>query len=329
MRNRAILMLLLAAIMGVTAVFLARGWLARQVPAPVAAVQPETAPQKMSSVVVAKLPLRFGDELNRDNLRVVEWPAESVPDGTFNSIDAILEGEERRVALRDVAVNELILQSRVSGFGGRATLSALLESDMRAVTIRVNEVQGVAGFVLPGDRVDVMFTRPQDVGGARRANGAPVTDVLLQNLKVLAVDQVADNLKNQPVVAKAVTVEVSTEDAQKLTLASQVGSLSLALRSFGNASYANAGTVTVGSLMSRPQLQVASTEPVEIDEPAPVLPATHDMRIVRGTSVTVEAVSPEGAVVPPLARPAPKPALTEPEPTPATPGAPARVSWAN
>lgn len=282
-------MLFLACIMGGAAVFLARGWLERQMPAPVAAT---AAPKAViTSVVVAKLPLRFGDELNRDNLRLVEWPAGAVPEGAFTTIDEVLSGKERRVALRDIAVNELVLKGRVSGFGGRATLSALLDLEMRAVTIRVNDVNGVAGFVLPGDRVDLMFTRPANAASGAREPAPPVTDVLLQNLKVLAVDQVADSLKDQPVLAKAVTVEVSTEEAQKVTLASQVGTLSLALRNFGNTHAAHAATVTVDGLLSRP-VQVASTEPAPTAE-APAPAPSYQVRIVRGTQATSESVTPE------------------------------------
>ncbi|TIP32925.1 MAG: Flp pilus assembly protein CpaB, partial [Mesorhizobium sp.] len=108
-----------------------------------------------------------------------------------------------------------------------ATLSAVLDEGMKAVSIRVNDVLGVAGFVFPGDRVDVLLSRTvRDSDGADKS----FVDVLLQSVKVLAVDQVADATKDNPTVVKAVTVEVSTKDAQKLTLAAGAGQLSLALR---------------------------------------------------------------------------------------------------
>jgi len=283
-------MLLLACVMGGTAVFLARGWLERQVrPQIVAAIpEPQPQPQAMTTVVVAKLPLRFGDELNRENLRVMNWPTDAVPDGGFTSIDEILAGNERRVALREIGVNELVLKNRVSGFGGRATLSAVVAQDMRAVTIRVNDVQGVAGFVLPGDRVDVIFTRPEGAAEAAHSNTPPITDVLLQNLKVLAIDQFTESQKDKPVIVKAVTLEASTEEAQKLTLAAQVGNLALALRNFGNTDLAQAGQITVNGLLARASAP-APGEPAS----EPVRSSKYAVRILRGTDESTQEVTPE------------------------------------
>jgi pilus assembly protein CpaB len=118
----------------------------------------------------------------------------------------------------------------VSGSGGRAALSALLEEGKRAVTIRVDDVRGVAGFVLPSDRVDVVLIRAET-----RSNGATETysDLLVEDVKVLAVDQLLNERTEQPTVAKAVTLEATTEQAQKITLAANIGKLSLILRQPG------------------------------------------------------------------------------------------------
>ncbi|HYH17749.1 MAG TPA: Flp pilus assembly protein CpaB [Azospirillum sp.] len=285
-------MLLLACVMGGTAVFLARGWLERQNRPQMIAATPQAPVQPaLTTVVVAKIPLRFGDELNRENLREVNWPSDAVPDGGFTSIDGVLSGGERRVALRDIGANEPLLKGRVSGFGGRATLSALVGPDMRAVTIRVNDVQGVAGFVLPGDRVDVIFTRPEGAAESARPQSPPIADVLLQNLKVLAVDQLADSQKDKPVPAKAITLEASTEEAQKLTLASQVGTLSLTLRNFANSNFAEAGTITVSGLLSR-QLEPAPAESIAEPTAEPAR-ALHSVRILRGIESSMQDVTPE------------------------------------
>jgi len=121
-----------------------------------AAPLPATQP-----VVVAARDLGFGATLDKASLRVVDWPATSVPPGSFASLaDLIPPGAEPRVALRTIAPGEPVLEGRVSGAGGRASLSTQIASGMRALTIPVNVVKGVAGFVLPGDRVDVMLTRP-------------------------------------------------------------------------------------------------------------------------------------------------------------------------
>ncbi|WP_244661527.1 Flp pilus assembly protein CpaB [Mesorhizobium huakuii] len=129
--------------------------------------------------------------------------------------------------MQAIGVNEPVLTTKITGPGQRATLSAVLGDGMKAVSIRVNDVLGVAGFVFPGDRVDVLLTRT-----VRSNDGADQSfvDVLLQGMRVLAVDQVADESKDSPTVVKSVTLEASTKDAQKLTLAAGAGQLSLALR---------------------------------------------------------------------------------------------------
>src|SRR3979409_1692603 len=111
------------------------------------------------------------------------WPAAAVPQGAFRSIPDVLTAG-KRVVLTAIEANEPILASKITGPGQRATLSAAIADGMKAVTIRVNYVEGVAGFVLPGDRVDVSLTRQND-------KSAATTDVVLQNIKVLAIDQTA------------------------------------------------------------------------------------------------------------------------------------------
>jgi len=233
-------MLGLALLLAVASVFLARSWIQDRMQ-PVAAVQDK--PQvETTQVVVAASKLQFGNKIQREHLRVVDWPAAAVPEGSFKSIDDILgkketSGKEKnkeipaRVALRTIEVNEPILKGKITGFGGRASLSTLIAPGMRATTIRVNDITGVAGFVLPGDRVDILLTRdPNGTGGRRGRGGNLQTDVFLQNMKVLAIAQDANEDRSKPAVVKAVTLEVTPTQAQKLTLAQKLGSLSLALR---------------------------------------------------------------------------------------------------
>jgi len=183
---------------------------------------------------VASTQLHFGNKVRREHLRVVDWPTAAVPEGSFKPIDEILGKEEvdektgvkkkaeDRTALRTIEVNEPILKSKITGFGGRASLSTMISPGMRASTIRVNDITGVAGFVLPGDRVDILLTQKLDAGLQ--------TDVFLQNMKVLAIAQDANEDRSKPAVVKAVTFEVTPTQAQKLTLAQKLGSLSLSLR---------------------------------------------------------------------------------------------------
>lgn len=221
MRANTLIMIVLAGIFGVLAVVLVNIWLANQrsAMASITGVQGDT-------VVVAAVPLKFGDTLTADKLREIPWPAGAVPAGAFKTTKDALAGEGAKQALQAIGANEPVLAAKITGPGQRATLSAVLGVGMKAVSIRVNDVLGVAGFVFPGDRVDVLLTRTVRDGGVDKS----FVDVLLQSVKVLAIDQVADESKDSPTVAKAVTVEVDTKDAQKLTLAAGAGQLSLALR---------------------------------------------------------------------------------------------------
>jgi pilus assembly protein CpaB len=229
-----------AVVFGVIAVFIAQVWLNNQ--ASLQARNMEANKQQVAThtIVVAKEPLRFGAELNASMLQEVPWPSESMPAGAFATINELLAGG-RRVVLAAIEANEPVLALKITGAGQRATLSALVQPGKKAVTIRVNDVEGVGGFVLPGDHVDVVLTRQLDKGSA-------TTEVVLQNTKVLAVDQSADDRLFKASVAKSVTLEVDTVDAQKVWLASSVGSLSLLLRKAGETAEVRTRKVTLDDL---------------------------------------------------------------------------------
>jgi pilus assembly protein CpaB len=217
-------MMVSAALFGLLAVFLARSWLSHQ--DRVKTVESRPVPVATRNVVVASVPLRFGQPLVSQNLREVSWPDGAVPAGTFTSINDLL-APGKRIVLSAIEPNEPILAAKVTGQGQKATLSAIIQDGMKAATIRVGDVEGVAGFVLPGDHVDVLVTRRQ---GERAVN---TTDLVLQNVRVLAVDQLADDAAEKPMIAKAVTLEVDTNAAQRLSLAASIGALSLTLRKAG------------------------------------------------------------------------------------------------
>ncbi len=288
MRKRGILMLGLACVMGVAAVYLARGWLETRMKS--SGVSERSVPA--TTVVVARRALSFGDHVKAEFLQEIEWPASAVPSDAFKTVAELVGTGETRVVLRTVEVNEPILKTKISGFGGKATLSAIIGPDMRAVTVRVNDVVGVAGFVLPGDRVDVLLTRKQLV---MPRDEQPYTDVLLQSVKVLAVDQEANEKSQKPVVAKAVTLEVTPHQAQKLTLAAQVGYLSLALRKDTNVEAAPLTTVNLRDLRPYVEPVIAFNKPVE--NVAPRLRVTQ-VNIVRGFKATIETVPVEEPPMP-------------------------------
>jgi pilus assembly protein CpaB len=237
-RSSTIVMIGFAVLFGLLAVFIAQAWLNSQAEMRARSLESQKKPIATQTVVVAAKPLRFGAELGAMSLREVAWPEDAVPVGAFNRIADLTAS--RRVVLTAIEANEPVLSSKITGSGQRATLSAILQDGMKAVTIRVNDVEGVAGFVLPGERVDVVLTRQLDKNAA--------SDVVLQNVRVLAVDQLADERAEKPSVAKAVTLEVEQTSAQKLALAATVGTLSLALRKAGEAAAANTRRITLSDL---------------------------------------------------------------------------------
>ena len=243
MRSSTIIMIAVAAVFGLLAVFVAQSWLNSQAEARLKSLEAQKVkPTATSTLVVASRPLRFGNELSASSLREMPWPIDSIPQGGFRSIQDML-GQGKRVVLTAIEANEPVLASKITGQGQRATLSAMIGDGHKAMTIRVNDVDGVAGFVLPGDRVDVMLSRQIDKGNA-------VNDVVLKNAKVLAIDQLADERTDKPSVVKAVTLEVDIAGAQKLALAGQIGTLALTLRRAGDSEPTASRPITLSDLFN-------------------------------------------------------------------------------
>jgi len=242
-RSSTIIMIAVAAVFGLLAVFVAQSWLNSQAEARLKSLEAQKVkPTATSTLVVASRPLRFGNELSASSLREMPWPIDSIPQGGFRSIQDML-GQGKRVVLTAIEANEPVLASKITGQGQRATLSAMIGDGHKAMTIRVNDVDGVAGFVLPGDRVDVMLSRQIDKGNA-------VNDVVLKNAKVLAIDQLADERTDKPSVVKAVTLEVDIAGAQKLALAGQIGTLALTLRRAGDSEPTASRPITLTDLFN-------------------------------------------------------------------------------
>ena len=243
MRSSTIIMIAVAVVFGLLAVFVAQSWLNSQAEARLRSLEAQKGPPVSApTIVFASRQLRFGNELSASVLREMPWPADAVPQGAFRSIPEVLTAG-KRVVLTAIEANEPVLASKITGLGQRATLSATIGEGHKAVTIRVNDVDGVAGFVLPGDRVDVMLSRQLEKNSA-------INDVVLKNTRVLAVDQLADERSDKPSVAKAVTLEVDLAGAQKLSLASQVGTLSLALRKAGDQDSTASRPITLADLVN-------------------------------------------------------------------------------
>jgi pilus assembly protein CpaB len=238
-RTSTFVMIGFAVLFGALAVFLAQIWLNNQAELRMRSLEAhKKAEPPAHTIVVASEPLRFGDDISARALREVPWPSDALPAGAFSKISELTA--DKRVVVMPIEVNEAVLATKITGPGQRATLSATLQNEMKAVTIRVNDVEGVAGFVLPGDHVDVVMSRSDQ--------NAATNDVVIQNARVLAIDQLADERADKPSVAKAVTLEVDVASGQKLALASTVGTLSLMLRKAGELAETMSRRVTLADL---------------------------------------------------------------------------------
>jgi pilus assembly protein CpaB len=234
MRPNSIVILVIAIVLGGIAAFLARNWLLSRT---------QVTATATTTIVAAGKQLPFGTPLAEDNVIEMPWAASVLPAGSFTTKQALFK-DGRRITLATVQQNEPILNSKVTGPGERASLSTLLGQDKRAITIRVDDVRGVAGFILPNDRVDVVLIRSDSDSGGRK----DYSDLLLQDVKVIAVDQIVSERKDNPTVAKAVTLEVTPQEAQKITLATDIGHLSLILRKAGDTNVVTNQRVTTADL---------------------------------------------------------------------------------
>jgi pilus assembly protein CpaB len=225
------------------------------------------AKDPVSTIVVAAGPLEYGATLTDDNVSQIAWESSIFPEGAFKSkVDLLKDGT--RAALTSMKRNEPVLSSRITAPNQLASLAALTEPGMRAVAIRVDEANEVAGFVRMGDRVDVVLT----TSNVRNKPSSSHADVLLQGIKVLATGQIANDRQDHPTVVATVTVEVSTEQAQKLILAGSVGTLSLVLRQAGDANPEAVRRITLAD--------IGESEPVA----APAPPRTAEVWVYRGDS---------------------------------------------
>jgi pilus assembly protein CpaB len=216
MKNkRAVVMMALAVLLGLAAVALAARWLLN---APAAST---------GRIVVAGADIDIGQRLAPQMFKLADWPADSVPKGAFTD-PAKLSG---RVLRGSVLAGEPLSESKLAPAGTLGGLSALITEGKRAITVRVNDVIGVAGFALPGNYVDIIVsTETLPDPNAAQARERNISKIVLERILVLAVAQEVNRDEIRPKVVNAVTLEVTPEQAEKLDLARSVGTLSLALR---------------------------------------------------------------------------------------------------
>jgi pilus assembly protein CpaB len=191
-------MLVAAILLGLAAVFFARMFLLNP-----AGEQQTTQNVQTVSAVVAAQPFAFGEKIVPEKLKVVAWPANGLPPGSFQRIADAVGTDDNRVALRAIDANELLTEKAVSGKDTRLSGSPLLGKEMRAVSVPIGEASGAGGFLAPGDRVDVYVTHPAG------EETLPYTDQLMQNVRVLAVGQDKNLSKDKPEIVKTATLEVT------------------------------------------------------------------------------------------------------------------------
>lgn len=219
MGTRSVLIAILGVAVAGGSAFMAREYLDRS--AAVASTDPESA---LVSVIVAGRDIPFGQPIQAQVLQVMSWPRSALPPGAITDLDTLVPepGMPPRRATRAMAQGELILASKVSNFGEKVTIVQTLGENTRAMAIRVDAETAVGGFVTPGDTVDIVMTQ----GSADKMRAVTI----LQNVRVLGVDQQSDEQVDQPSVARTVTVEVTPQQSQTLALAQKAGTLSLSLR---------------------------------------------------------------------------------------------------
>jgi pilus assembly protein CpaB len=186
--------------------------------------QTPQAPIRLIELAVVQENVRFGQQLKPEHVKMVPWPRESAPLNGFARMEDLFgDGSEPRTVLRRMEPNEPVLSSKVTGFGVKATVAALLDPGMLAFTIPVDAQKSVGGFLLPGSRIDVFLTVNDRETG-------PTTRLVMQNLEVIAIDQDTDIDRVEARLARTVTVQGDAQAVQGLTLASTTGTMSIALR---------------------------------------------------------------------------------------------------
>jgi pilus assembly protein CpaB len=260
MRNiKAIALLVVALVAGLAAAIYAASWVAQR------------GNLASTKVVVAAVDIELGSKINPQMITMVDWPTASVPDGAFRDVNVLQE----RVVKVAVQRGDAVLERKLAPPGSKGGLSAVIAQGKRAMTVRVNDVVGVAGFALPGTYVDVMVNTQDTTKGAEPGQ---ISMTVLENVLVLAVAQESGRDDTKPKVVSAVTLELTPEDAEKLDLARSVGTLSLVLRNQLDKQQAATTGITRAQLLTLKQRAIIKTPATTATAvPAPVVVRTRAM----------------------------------------------------
>jgi len=277
MNMRAMTMLLFALLAAVGAVVAASKWL-------------QTRSMQTEKVVVMISPLNMGEKINVGMLKRIDWPKTSLPEGFFGDIEKL----DGRVVKYSLQHGEPVLESKLAPVGSRGGLSAVIAEGKRAITVKVNEVVGVAGFALPGNYVDIIVNTNQAEQSGSEDN---ISKIVLKHILVLAVGDDVNADADKPKVVNAVTLEVTPEQAEMIDLARSVGNLSLVLRNQSDPGDIATQGITKEALLSMVPKNAGPMMPV-ISKPrakktivaavAPVVVTKKCTKVFTGTTESLE-----------------------------------------
>jgi pilus assembly protein CpaB len=275
MRNpRAIAMLVLSVVIGLGATIVAAGWVAQQ------------GHVASNRIVVAAIDIELGSRLNPQMLKTVDWPSGSIPPGALSDPQLLQD----RVVKTSVLRGEPVLEAKLAPVGTKGGLSAVIPEGKRAMTVRVNDVIGVAGFALPGNYVDIVVNTQLE-GEARNGQDKQISKIVLEHILVLAVAQEANRDETKPKVVNAVTLELTPEQAEKLDLARSVGTLSLVLRNQIDRKEVDTRGIMKRQLLigdtvqAEPPAEPAKPQPAKVvyrTNPAPSEKKTEKVEVIKG-----------------------------------------------
>jgi pilus assembly protein CpaB len=259
MKNkRAFTVMAVAIVFGLAAVLFASRWLLTQ------------RGSSSGRIAVAAADISLGQRLTPEMFKLADWPADSVPKGAFTDPQKL----SGRVLKNNLLMGEPVSEIKLAPSGTLGGLSALIAEGKRAITVRVNDVIGVAGFALPGNYVDIIVSTQKDAAPGSDMREQSISKIVLERILVLAVAQEVNRDETKPKVVNAVTLEVTPEQAEKLDLARSVGTLSLALRNQvdpQSASTEGATKLTLLPLAAPPAAPKPAPKPAPAARPAPVV----------------------------------------------------------
>ena len=279
MKNvKALALLFLALLVGAAAAVYAANWASQQ------------GNTRSSMVAVAAADIELGSKITPQMLTLIDWPSGAIPPGAFTQTNLLVD----RVVKVTVTRGDPIVERKLAPAGTQGGLSAVIAEGKRAMTVRVNDVVGVAGFALPGNYVDVMVNAQQERG--KGDDNRQISKTVLEHVLVLAVAQESGRDETKPKVVSAVTLELTLEDAEKLDLARSVGTLSLVLRNQVDKKTVATTGITKSQLFGEkepaPPVKVMVAEaprppaprPARISAPAPTplaAPAQHCVEVIQ------------------------------------------------